>query len=102
MTMVVFQQWLRDFNVQMQAQGCHELLLVDNVTSLRLDSPLNHVEVRALSPNTTAVLLHQDAGIIGSFKAQITHLQLRDVDDRFDDLLERVNEVNDCERERES
>ena len=95
MTSQLFQRWLSQFNEQMRAESRHVLLLVDNVTSHRLDEPLSHVELRMLPPNTTAFLQPQDAGIISSFKSQISKIQHRYVVDRFDDLLRRILDVGD-------
>lgn len=100
MTTVVFQRWLEDFNKQMRSQERHVLLLVDNVSSHRLDTPLSNVNVQALPPNTTAMLQPLDAGIIASFKAHIARAQHRAVVDKFDDLFEQMEEVAAGDRER--
>ena len=91
-----FQRWLSHFNDQMRMESCHVLLLVDNVSSHRLEEPLSHVELCMLPPNTTAFLQPLDAGIISSFKAQISKFQHRYIAECFDDVLRRISDTGDC------
>lgn len=64
------------------------LLIVDNVSSHRLDETLSNVTQRMLPPDTTAFLQPLYAGIISSFKAHIAKVRHRYVVDRFDELLQ--------------
>lgn len=100
MTTTVFQRWLFSFNKQMRAEDRHVLLLVDNVSSHRLDAPLSHIELCMLPPNTTSCLQPQDAGIISAFKAQISRIKNRYVVDRFDDVLESLPTIEEASREK--
>nr|CCA22639.1 AlNc14C162G7790 [Albugo laibachii Nc14] len=73
----------------MRIGGRHILLLVDNVSSHRMDESLPNLKLHMLPPNKTAILT-QDAGRISSFEAPIAKIQHRHIVDRFDDLLERL------------
>nr|CCA28382.1 AlNc14C2903G13295 [Albugo laibachii Nc14] len=73
----------------------HVLHLVDNVSSHRPEEPLSHVKLRMLPPNTTAFLQPLDAGIISSFKAQISKFQHRYIAERFYDVLSRISDTGD-------
>jgi len=67
MTAILFQEWLRYFDQQMQ--GRKVLLLLDNAPSHNVTGvQLNNTTVKFLPPNTTSRLQPCDAGIIASFK----------------------------------
>lgn len=97
----LFQSWIRQLNELMRAEGRNVLLLVDNVSSHRLDTKLSNVELRMLPPNTTSFLQPQDAGIISSFKSKISRIQHRHVVDMFDEVLSRISEVEKVNIEKE-
>nr|CCA26182.1 putative CENPB/ARS binding proteinlike protein [Albugo laibachii Nc14]CCA27496.1 PREDICTED: similar to tigger transposable element derived 4 putative [Albugo laibachii Nc14] len=84
MTTELFQHWVASFNERMHAENQHVFLLLDNVSSHRLDAPLFNVTVQMLPPNTTSYLQRQDAGINRQFKLKISKLQNRRVVERFD------------------
>nr|CCA19380.1 AlNc14C70G4821 [Albugo laibachii Nc14] len=77
-------------NEQIRITGRRILLLVDNISSHRMDESLSNVKLQMLPPNTTVFLQPQDAGITSSFKAQIAKIQHRHIVDHFDNLLERL------------
>nr|CCA19123.1 AlNc14C64G4572 [Albugo laibachii Nc14] len=79
----------------MRTESRPVLFLADNVSSQRPEEPLSHVELRMLPPSTTAFLQPQDAGIISSFKAQISMIQHRYIADRFEDVLRRISDTGD-------
>jgi hypothetical protein len=67
MTAILFQEWLRYFDQQMQ--GWKVLLLLDNAPSHKVTGvQLNNTTIKFLPPNTTSRLQPCDAGIIASFK----------------------------------
>lgn len=91
----LFNCWVARFNDAMRAEGRHVLLLLDNVSSHRVDEPLSNVSVQMLPPNTTPFLQPQDAGIIRQFKAQILKRQNRHALDWLDNILERAAEIGE-------
>lgn len=94
MTAELFQHWAASLNDRMHAENRHVLLLLDNVSSHRLDASLSNVKVHMLPPNTTSFLQPQDAGIIRQFKLKISKLQNRRVVERFDALLQRADDLD--------
>lgn len=100
MKATVFERWIAAFNDHMKAEDRHVLLLVVNVSSRRLGSPLSHVKLRVLPPNTTSHLKPQDASIISTFLANVARGQHSYVVDKFDELLESVSEQGEEVSER--
>ncbi|KAF0707607.1 Aste57867_6581 [Aphanomyces stellatus] len=92
MTRDVFGHWIEDFDATMRLQNRHVLLLLDNASPHRYDGHLSNVTVHMLPPNTTAFLQPQDAGIIQAFKARIGVLRSTFLVERFDKLVESVDE----------
>jgi hypothetical protein len=71
MTIVLFQEWLQEFDalVGRQHRGQRVLLLIDNCSSHKLDGLiLRYVDVQFLPPNTTSKIQPMDAGVIMAFK----------------------------------
>lgn len=90
MTTQLFQSWVNGFNDEMREEGRHVLLLLDNVSTHRASTPLSHVTIKMLPPNTTAFLQPQDAGIIRQFKAQVRKRQNRHALDHLDSVIEQA------------
>ena len=74
MTIVLFENFLLDFERRMRLAGKDKvLLLVDNFSRHQCntnESQLHIVTMELLPPNTTSYLQPMDAGVINSFKAQ--------------------------------
>lgn len=52
----LFQCWAKRVNDMMRTEYRHVLLLLDSVSSYRLEEPLSNVTLRMLSPNTASYL----------------------------------------------
>nr|CCA24636.1 PREDICTED: similar to tigger transposable element derived 4 putative [Albugo laibachii Nc14] len=92
MTTTIFRTWLGYFNDTMRSQDRHVLLL-DNASPHRVTEHYSHVKLHFLPPNTTAHLQPQDAGIIKSFKSQLSKIRDNYVVDKLDAMLELVDGV---------
>nr|CCA17670.1 jerky putative [Albugo laibachii Nc14] len=77
----------------MNSEGCHFLLLLDNVSSHRVTVPLSNGTLQMMPPNTTSSLQPQDAGVIRSFKSKLEQLKPRYIVGTFDELLDKSAEV---------
>jgi hypothetical protein len=66
MTGVLFQRWLREFDMKMA--GRKTILLIDNAPSHISNLNLRNTTICPLPPNTTSRIQPMDAGIIMSFK----------------------------------
>ncbi|CAG8673311.1 22490_t:CDS:2 [Cetraspora pellucida] len=80
MLVVLFQEWLQDFDHQMlqKHSGQRVLLLLDNCSSHKLDRlTLRHVDAYFLSKNTTSRIQPMDTGIIIAFKRSYHHFHLQ-------------------------
>ena len=77
MTSEIFTEWLKQFDLQMLAEGRKALLLLDNAPSHIFDTELKSTRIAFLPPNSTSVLQPMDAGIIRTFKAYYKKLFLR-------------------------
>nr|CCA27296.1 PREDICTED: similar to tigger transposable element derived 4 putative [Albugo laibachii Nc14] len=93
MTTTIFRTWLGYFNDTMRSQDRHVLLLLDNASPHRVTDHYSHVKLHFLPPNTTARLQPQDAGIIKSFKCQLSKIRDNYVVDKLDAMLEQVDGV---------
>lgn len=69
MTRALFQEWVDELNERMKKEGRHVLLLLDNASAHRVETPLSNVEIEMLPPNTTSILQSMDTGVISSLKA---------------------------------
>jgi len=69
----IFRNWIMQLNQEMRRKRKYILLLLDNVSTHRLDDneQLSNVKLHFLPPNTTAHLQPLDQGIIYSFKVVI-------------------------------
>ncbi|KAE9050558.1 hypothetical protein PR001_g2289 [Phytophthora rubi] len=94
MTSLIFQQWVRELDVKMRAEGRNILLLLDNAAPhVSGDLALTNVSIKMLPPNTTPCLQPMDAGIVASYKAQYRSMQI-------DNAVERVERGEDVEGEK--
>ena len=66
MTEVLFQQWLKKFDMKMT--DCKTILLIDNVPSYISNLNFYNTTIQSLSLNTTPCIQHMNTGIIMSFK----------------------------------
>ncbi|KAE9033639.1 hypothetical protein PR001_g10079 [Phytophthora rubi] len=72
MTVLVFQDWLRDLDKSMGEAGRKILLLMDNApVHITPDDTLADVEVEFLPPNTTAAIQPMDQGVIAWIKRRV-------------------------------
>jgi hypothetical protein len=77
MTSDLWKEWIIKFDRQMVTAGRKILLIVDNVSSHKINLPLQAIEVAFLPPNTTSMIQPCDQGIIRSFKSQYRSTLLR-------------------------
>nr|CCA15552.1 PREDICTED: similar to tigger transposable element derived 4 putative [Albugo laibachii Nc14] len=77
----------------MKREGCHILLLLDNIFTHRITAACSNITVQILPPNTTSFLQPQDAGIIQSFKSKLEQLKTRYIVGTFDELLDKAADV---------
>ena len=72
MQVSIWNEYLKNLDTQMRAQGRNIILLVDNTPTHALyeNTHLTNVTIEYLLPNTTAHLQPCDQGIINSFKVQ--------------------------------
>ena len=71
MTRIIWLEWLKRFDEDMQRQNRQIILLVDNCSAHiePIDYDLKAIQLEFLPPNTTSQLQPLDAGIIRTFKA---------------------------------
>ena len=80
MIMLLFQEWLQEFNRQvgLKHRGQRVLLLLDNCSSHKLAGlTLQYTDVHFLPPNITSKIQPMDARIIMSFKRHYRHSHVR-------------------------
>ena len=78
MTSLLFEDWLKKFNIKMQHQKRHILLFIDNAPS-HPNIKLSNITLAFFPPNTTSMLQPMDQGIIQSMKLKFRKLQLRKI-----------------------
>eukprot|EP00644_Phytophthora_capsici_P016888 jgi/Phyca11/125620/e_gw1.59.230.1 len=77
-TALLFREWLRDFDMEMNNLKRHVVLLMDNASShITVGLELQNVKIHFLPPNTTSKLQPLDAGIIAALKRRYRHRQLQ-------------------------
>ncbi len=64
MTVILFEEWLKEWNTTLAAQKRHILLWVDNFSGHTVPDTINHICIEAFSPNLTSHIQPMDAGII--------------------------------------
>ena len=84
----LFRTWLGCFNDTMRGQNRHViLLLLSNASPHRVMDHYAHVKLYFLPPNAPTHLQPQDAGIIKSFKSQLSKIRDNHLVDKFDAML---------------
>ena len=91
MTTKLFRTWLGYFSDTMRSQDRHVLPLLRNASSDRVTDHYSHVKLHFLPSNTTAHLQPQDAGILKSFKSQLSKIRDNYVVEKRDAMLEQVD-----------
>lgn len=69
MNELLFTEWVRNLDLEMQRQGRKILLLMDNFSAHYIEYEPKNVQLEYLSPNLTSHVQPLDAGIIRTFKA---------------------------------
>ena len=69
MTTYLYQEWIEQWDRELQAKGCHILLLQDNFSGHIPPNNLQNIQVENFEPNLTAHVQPKDQGIIRCFKA---------------------------------
>ncbi|POM70175.1 LOW QUALITY PROTEIN: Hypothetical protein PHPALM_13429 [Phytophthora palmivora] len=90
MTGVLFREWLRSLDNDMENQRRKVLLMIHN-TSSHCTTGMVHrsVKVLYLPPNTTSKLQPLDAGIIAALKMRYRHRQLQAALDKEEEGIQR-------------
>lgn len=88
MTQGFFNEWLINFDKDMQKQKRKILLLIDNCTAHNEPPILNHIRVEYFPPNCTAILQPLDQGIIRAVKSRYKTMLLKRI------LCDLQNNVN--------
>lgn len=68
--LILFTEWLNDFDSMMRKQKRNILLFLDNVPVHSQDIQLENIKLKFFPPNTTSKIQPLDQGIIRVFKAQ--------------------------------
>ncbi|KAL0209586.1 hypothetical protein RCL1_008424 [Eukaryota sp. TZLM3-RCL] len=69
MTAELFEEYCDSVNKKMQRENRKILLIIDNVSSHKIDKHFDNVELLFLPPNTTSIMQPIDQGIVLSFKS---------------------------------
>ena len=69
MTAHLYQDWIQQWNQELQEKGCKILLLQDNFSGHIIPDNLQNIWVKNFEPNLTAHIQPKDQGIICCFKA---------------------------------
>jgi hypothetical protein len=84
MTSSLYQEWLRDWDHDLQRQNCKILLLQDNFSGHIVPSDLQNIRVENSEPNLTAHVQPMDQGIIQSFKVHYCKKYIERAIDHYD------------------
>lgn len=84
MTTVIYQEWIRNWDSRLRAQGRKILLLQDNMSAHKPPDDLSNITVLDFAPNLTAHVQPADAGIIHCFKAHYRSRFINRAIDRYD------------------
>ncbi|XP_006004800.1 tigger transposable element-derived protein 4-like [Latimeria chalumnae] len=68
MTSSLFQEWLKNWERELNLQNRHVCLLIDNCLAHSINVNLSHIVLKFLPPNTTSVMQPMDMGVIKTFK----------------------------------
>ena len=69
MTAHLYQDWIQQWDQELQEKGCKILLLQDNFSSHIIPDNLQNIRVKNFEPNLTTHIQPKDQGIIHCFKA---------------------------------
>ena len=69
MTLILYQEWIQEWDSELQAKNCKMLPLQDNFPGHIVLDGLQNICVENFEPNLTAHVQPMDQGIIRCFKA---------------------------------
>jgi DDE superfamily endonuclease len=84
MTSSLYQEWLQQWDDELEAKGRKILLLQDNFSGHIVPDGLRNIHVENLEPNLTAHVQPMDQGIIRCFKAHYRTKYIQRAIDRYD------------------
>jgi hypothetical protein len=88
MTGILYQEFLRDWDSKLRAQGRHILVLQDNFSGHIVPDGLTNISVENFRPNLTSHVQPNDAGIIRCFKAHYRGKFIARAIDRYDNAVD--------------
>ncbi|KAF9220335.1 DDE-domain-containing protein [Gyrodon lividus] len=69
MTAVLFEKWVKTFDIKMKQQNRYVLLIIDNFSGHTIPYELTNIQLKFFKPNLTPFIQPCDTGIICCFKA---------------------------------
>jgi hypothetical protein len=84
MTSVLYQEWIQQWDRELQAKNRKVLLLQDNFSGHIVPDGLRNIRVKNFEPNLTAHVQPMDQGIIRCFKAHYRAKYIQRAIDRYD------------------
>ncbi|KAJ3544961.1 hypothetical protein NMY22_g2609 [Coprinellus aureogranulatus] len=99
MTSEIYQQWLLDWDAELEKEGRKVILLQDNFSGHIPPSNLRNIRVVNFEPNLTSKLQPLDQGIIRCFKAHYRAAYIRRAIDRYDEGITaaKIYEIDQLE-----
>ncbi|EIN10152.1 DDE-domain-containing protein, partial [Punctularia strigosozonata HHB-11173 SS5] len=94
MTSALFEEWIKDFDLDMRSQGRHIILLIDNFSGHAIDYIPTNIEIEFFTPNLTAAVQPLDAGVIRCVKAHYRIafcIRALDLDDAGEANIFKIN-----------
>ena len=85
MTAHLYQEWIQEWDQDLQGKGQKILLLQDNFSGHIVPNNLQNIRVENFEPNLTAHVQPKDQGIIQSFKAHYRAKFIQRAVDRYDE-----------------
>jgi hypothetical protein len=84
MTSILYQEWLQNWDRELQEQNRKILLLQDNFSGHIVPDGLQNIHVKNFEPNLTAHVQPMDQGIIRCFKAHYCARYIQHAIDHYD------------------
>lgn len=94
MTAHLYQEWIQQWDRELQAKGRKILLLQDNFSGHIVPDNLQNIRVENFEPNLTAHVQPNDQGIIQCFKAHYRARFIQRAVDRYDEGITPVEIYN--------
>jgi hypothetical protein len=85
MTAYLYQEWIQQWDCELQEKGCKILLFQDNFSGHIVPNNLQNIRVENFQPNLTTHVQPKDQGIICCFKAHYRARFIQRAIDHYDE-----------------